>query len=145
MKTFVRPRCTPILFDCVINSRNTQRSNFYQLFVLAAVKTTEHLRSSGMLINVDSNLAFLDKCIDSTISYAYSLLSGRLSKSRMQLQRPVAFWLGLKAFADVFTMLPDLRTLTKTLHDRLKGLPVSKHVRILAATARKDLDIKSLF
>jgi telomerase reverse transcriptase len=145
MKTFVRPRCSPILFDSAINSRSVQRSNFYQLFVLAAVKTTEHLRSSGMLANVDSNLPFLDSCIDSTVSYAYSLLSSRLSKSRMQLQRPVAFWLGLRAFADVFTMIPELRKVTALLRDRLNGLPVSKHVRIVAATANKDINIKSLF
>jgi telomerase reverse transcriptase len=145
MKTFVRPRCSPILFHSVVNSRNTQRSNFYQLFVLAAVKTAEHLRSSGMLANVDSNLPFMDKCIDSTISYAHSLLAGRLSRGRLQLQRPVAFWLGLRAFADVFTMFPELRRLTTLLLDRLKALPVSKHVRIVAETASKSIDIKSLF
>jgi hypothetical protein len=147
MKTFVRPRCIPILFDN-FNSSATQRANFYQLFVLAAVKTAEYIRSSRIISSIGSNIPFLETCIDSTISYSYALILGRLHHGKtlqgVELARPVAFWLAWHAFAAVFCRFGELRPLATMLREKIDRVSVSKRVRLAAEEAKKDIQIDRL-
>jgi telomerase reverse transcriptase len=149
MKTFVRPRCVPILFDSFINSPATQLANFYQLLVLAAVKSAEYIRSSCIVAGISSNLPFLEASVSSTISYSYTLVLGRCrdnsSSTSSGFERPVAFWLGWKAFADVFCKFPELQPLTTVLRAKLDRVSVSTRVRVVAADARKGVQIDRLF
>jgi telomerase reverse transcriptase len=134
MRTFVRPRCLPLLYDSFINSPDTQVVNFYQMCVFAAVKTGKYLESlTCNSINScrDSTLKkgqFLLKGIESTISYAFDLIQRRLETQgtnesaddlKIGLARPVALWLGWQAFFDVFPKLPHLKECVANNHHYL--------------------------
>jgi hypothetical protein len=125
MKAFVRPRCIPILFDSLINSRNTQIVNFYQLLVLAAVKTVEYLHCTDMVISLETNVPFLCNCIESTSMYAFNLTIDRLKKQSMAstvvlgFKRVLAAQLGWIAFFDVFCHVDELRCLLDPLKAKL--------------------------
>jgi telomerase reverse transcriptase len=148
MKTFVRPRCIPILFDAFINSSTKQQANFYQLLVFAAVKTAEYIRSSNIVSSVGSNLNFLEASIDSAISYSYALVLGRLHRGkvlpRAKFSRPNAFWLGWNAFSAVFCRYGELLPLTTMLRERLDRVSVSKAVRDVAEESRRCTHIDLL-
>lgn len=104
MKTFVRPRCQPILFDAKINSFDVIMINFTQMMLLAALKSQEFIRS---VINVEKNVGFIRQAIESTVSFARNLIIHRL---RQQADNDASFcvgqqdaiWLGRRAFQYVF-------------------------------------------
>jgi hypothetical protein len=104
IKTFVRPRCEPILFDSKINSFDVVVINFTQIMLLAARKSQELMLAT---IVVDQNVAFLRRAIDSAVSFARNLIIHRLQlqteiASSFCLGEQEALWLGRNAFRQVF-------------------------------------------
>ena len=135
MKMFVRPRCIPILFDSLINSRGNQMVNFYQLMVLGAVKTVEYLQSSDAGSTLCMNLPFLLSSIESTSIYAFNLTSQRLRQhgGRFGLCRQLATRLGWTAFYHVCSYHEDVRCLSEKL--AMDSLLVDDHQRLRCTTS----------
>jgi hypothetical protein len=119
MKMFVRPRCLPILFDPVINSRKVQVLNFTQLIVIGAIKVAEYLRTCDRLGTTTTNTPFILTCIESTILFAYDLINERLQASQcvanMSIKQSVAVWLGWRAFHVVFRELAQFTELSSCI------------------------------
>lgn len=112
MKTFVRPRCQPILYDSAVNSFDVVVYNFTQMMLLAATKTQEIIRA---VIDVSKNVGFIRNAIEATISFARNLIIHRLKQhasdgSFLCIRHQDALWLGRGAFCKVFERL-DLRGL----------------------------------
>ncbi len=115
LKTFVRPRCQSLLFDPHINSTTVIAINFYQMFLLCAVKAVDYIESSEMTMR--SNQEFICRSIDEAISYARGLIMCRLRRDSLSLDtlnRPEggadlsqesALWLGRHAFSVSFRRL----------------------------------------
>jgi telomerase reverse transcriptase len=135
MKTFVRPRCQPLLFDSNINSFEVVVVNFTQMMLLAAVKSFELIQS---VVVVDHNIRFLREAITSTIRFARNLIIHRLKKkspsdSFLRLRSGEALWLGRFAFLAILkridiTELPSISLLRKK----------ERRLNLLAQQALKD-------
>jgi telomerase reverse transcriptase len=110
MKTFVRPRCQPILYDSTVNSFEVVVCNFTQMMLLAALKSQEIIRS---VIDVDKNVGFIRNAIESTIAFARNLIIHRLKQhssdcSFLWIGHQDALCLGRGAFQTIFERLgPD--------------------------------------
>lgn len=145
MKIFVRPRCIPILFDSVINSRRVQLINFYQLMVVGASKTAIYLQSSSMASTLLSNTCFILDSIDATIVYAYSLIGERLKAydSPISLAQSSAIWLGWQAFIDVFYRLESFADFRLYLDERQPRDGKESLIQV-ARVALSELDIERL-
>jgi len=118
IKSFVRPRCHPLLFDLRMNAVQNALLNFYQAMLLGAVKTVGYIRT-GLSGGVKHNPQFIVDCIEDVISYAHVLISSRLKGAKptmslsedrycgesdvtsRHLTRPAAQWLGRHAFRAV--------------------------------------------
>jgi len=72
MKSFVRPRCIPILTDDRVNSRGCIEANVYQVFLLGAVKTRGYL--VGLPGKVGANAKFVVDCVVDLVDYVFALL-----------------------------------------------------------------------
>jgi telomerase reverse transcriptase len=116
MKSFVRPRCQPMLFDPRINNALTVSINFMQVLLLCAVKTVSYVLD-GMDGRAKKNGDYIARCIDDVILYTHKLIIERLCQENMspipsqspqsqefslQLKRKDAMWLGWRAFRSVF-------------------------------------------
>lgn len=113
MKSFVWPRCQPILFDSRINSAKTIRANFYKMIAFSAVKSVHYI-IHGLGGGVSQNINFVKECILDNILYAYSIISYRLRNIQMEdsnqaidvfrswLKREDAEFLGAHAFRSIF-------------------------------------------
>jgi len=148
MKTFVRPRCLPIFFDSIINSKRVQVINFYQLMVLGAVKTSDYLRTSGMSRTLSTNNSFLLKCIESLIDLAYDLINERLQATvpgaKIDIRRPVSTWLGWQAFNDVFRELPQFSEFALGIGQRLGASEECRSLREAVACALRCIQLEKL-
>lgn len=113
MKSFVRPRCQPILFDSRINSNRTVLVNFCQAMLLCAVKTFSYIdeleaRSLGSVLfvvnSIDDVISYTHKLIDDRLRHTYaSAEDDRQSEETLfQLTSKDALWLGRKSFISVF-------------------------------------------
>ena len=128
MKTFVRPRCLPILFDASLNSRATMEANFFDLCVVCAVKTEECLKSSDMLDTLTANVAFIISSIDDAIFYALQVIRNRLvanggaQPNIFHLNIPWALSLGWKAFHASFQKSESLAWLMVHIDEKLRSL-----------------------
>jgi len=119
MKDFVRPRCNQkLLFSSCINGVDMIRLNFYQTFVLCAIKLVHYLNGSGVSITGHEQFIYNSAC--DTIHYAFLLISSKLKhgglqiasstdtnvdSSKFQLEWNDALWLGRHAFFSVFGRL----------------------------------------
>jgi telomerase reverse transcriptase len=114
MKSFVRPRCQPILFDPRINSTQTAVINFTQVLLLCAVKTVSYV-VDGMDGGAEKNGDYIARCIDNVILYTHKLITERLHQENvslapnrssqecsLHLKRKDAMWLGWSAFRSIF-------------------------------------------
>ena len=127
MKSFIWPRCQPILFDFRINTRDTVIVNFYQMMLLCAVKSMHYI--SGMSGGVERNVEFFLASIEDTISYAFSLICSRLQAAaadiswhrtcrrtfRTDMTRYCAHWLGKHAFRTVLKERNTLHVISAAL------------------------------
>ena len=113
MKTFVRPRCQPMLFDSRINSVRTVAFNFCQAILLCAAKTLAYIQ--GLEGGARRNADFIVRNIDDVILYAHKLVADRLRGGRTDVVQPAsardnlfhlarqeAMWLGRRAFLSLF-------------------------------------------
>ena len=154
IKTFVRPRCLPILFDEFINSPEVRIINFYQMMVFGAVRTIIYLRTSDMCRTIHANIPFLLGCIDSAITYAYKIIHDRLKKNQSGrqctavasfLRRKTATWLGWQAFQDVFLKDSIFAELTDSLVQHTKkGDKQAASLKNLVARACHDIQVERL-
>jgi telomerase reverse transcriptase len=127
LKTFIRPRCIPILFDSFINDLQTQIINFYQMHVHCAAKAAAYLRSSDMVST--SNVNFLVETIDSAIKYGYTLINDRLRQADKNLSlgfsRNMSLWIGWSAFSGVFGCYRMLHVVAALLQEKLTSVHVN--------------------
>ncbi|KAL7479443.1 hypothetical protein ACHAW6_005173, partial [Cyclotella cf. meneghiniana] len=110
MQDFVKPRChQQLLFSSFINSPNTVRVNFYQTFMICAIKTTHYLKTAGVNMSPKKG-DFVYNAVCDTIHYAFLLISSRTRDTSGQAARNEfasklslkdAFWLGKRAFYTV--------------------------------------------
>ena len=118
MKTYVRPRCIPLLYDSSINSKTTIISNFFHMMLFAALKTGEYLKSSSFIICGQeerlSNLPYILASIDTASLYAQSLIGNSLrsqcpnkSRNKSILTNVEAMWLSWNAFHMMFKHMFD--------------------------------------
>lgn len=119
MKDFVRPRCNQkLLFSSCINGVDMIRLNFYQTFVLCAIKLVHYLNGSGVSLSGHEQFIFNSAC--DTIHYAFLLISSKLKHGSLQIASSTdtnvegsvfqlewkdALWLGRHAFSSVFMRL----------------------------------------
>lgn len=109
MKSFVTPRCKPILYDLRINSPGVILENFYESMLFCAVRTLSYIINSNMMEKSQQNLSFIHQCIREVIIYAFSLISSithskRKVNTSFPLNHNVCLWLGTKAFISVFKL-----------------------------------------
>jgi telomerase reverse transcriptase len=115
MKGFVRPRCNQqLLFSSRINSIDSVRLNFYQTFLLCAIKTIHYIDCIGTVSSSKKQRNFIHDSVCDTIQYTFLLISSKL-KDDFHLCWGDAVWLGKRAFSHV------LKTKTKR-HKCLKDL-----------------------
>lgn len=128
MKSFVRPRCQPMLFDCRINNEETAGVNFCQAILLCAVKTIGYIR--GMEGGLQQNTDFIVRNIDDVISYTHKLIVDRLRHENkgsvasvpqeclLALTNRDAMWLGRKAFLYIFSRVRECNDVVTSLAQR---------------------------
>ncbi|GKY95108.1 hypothetical protein MPSEU_000474700 [Mayamaea pseudoterrestris] len=155
LRTFIRPRCIPILFDCAINDTRTQTINFYQLYIFSAAKMLAYLKSTDMMHKIKHNLKFIIDAIVSSVKYGHSLIRNRLKQSHVGLElgfsRRVALWIGYTAFHDVLIRSQAFLALAEALHGkivllRIRSKPVYfKHAifEAMQSSGIKDILAKS--
>jgi len=116
MKDFVRPRCSQtLLFSSCINGIEMVRLNFYQTFLLCAIKLIHYVHESESRTALLTHQHFIYRSAVDTIRYAYSLISSKIKHGNeraakspdedcmtFQLARRDALWLGRHAFFRVF-------------------------------------------
>ena len=152
MKDFVRPRCNQkLLFSSQINGIDMIRLNFYQTFVLCAIKLVHYLDGSGVSLSGHEQFIYNSAC--DTIHYAFFLISSKLKhgglqiasstdtnvdSSMFQLEWKDALWLGRHAFSSVFTRLGKqkyVKLCKLFLHERVSNQ------KDLLVVSRKSLKI----
>ena len=115
IKSFVRPRCQPMLFDARINCARVVGINFAQVLLLCAIKTVSYI-ADGMEGGVDMNPEHIIRSIEDVCLYTYTLIAERLRQAKsdlplsesspgphFRLKQKDAMWLGYDAFRSVFT------------------------------------------
>ena len=121
MKDFVRPRCNQkLFFSSRINGLDMIRLNFYQTFVLCAIKLVHYLKGSDSRIcalESRQRQQFIYSSACDTIHFAYLLIASKIkhgdienkatASSRkhdivFELTWKDALWLGRHAFYSIF-------------------------------------------
>ena len=114
MKDFVRPRCSQkLLFSSRINGIDMIRLNFYQTFVLCAIKLNHYLNGCGATSLRNHHFIYNSAC--DTIRFAFLLISSKIKHGNAKRSSPPtaigasfqlvwedALWLGRHAFCSVF-------------------------------------------
>lgn len=127
MKSFVRPRCLPVLYDPIINTLPIRILNLYQMFVLCAIKTGVYLtglscRGPGFVFVSNENHVI--SCIESTIQYAWDMICKQIKDNAIDISFKVVIGIGWQAHIDVFQRIKHFS----------KGWMNSQHVKNLLAT-----------
>ena len=146
MKTFVRPRCLPLLYDRQINSQGVIMINFCQTILFCAVKTIHYVRE-GMPGGIEKNPDFFHDCIDDVIHYTQNLILLRLKRKQQKynekdtfcLTRRKAYFFGTNAFFSVLKDKMPNEKILKLLHDGLKKN--SGHIKNDIAALKKIFKI----
>ncbi|KAL1551836.1 RNA-directed DNA polymerase [Salvia divinorum] len=127
LRSYLRPKCHPILYDSNINSPGVVRLNIYQNFLLCAMKFICHLSSLSILPKFHPK--FLLKAIETSLRYMNMLIRRRMYsfkcadfRPRYDVKRIDVIWLGLHAYSRVL-MKKHLRfkTLLCLLRAKLKA------------------------
>jgi telomerase reverse transcriptase len=126
MESYVRPRCVPILFDPLINSRRVIILNFYQVMLFAAAKTVEHIRSTDVCPTIKNNEYFLLKCIDALAAYSgrqirCNLRNNSQDHASLVLDDQALAWLTWHAFSKVVSRFESLGSLRLKILGRLQS------------------------
>lgn len=133
MKSFVRPRCQPMLFDLRLHAAEHALFNFYQMMLLAAIKTVGYIRT-GLDDGVKSNQQFIVHCINDVISYAQAVIGSRLRSAPArdeyafqnditshQLSKEATHWLGRHAFRAVLKTVDETQGYEGVIRSLGKG------------------------
>lgn len=146
LRTFYRPRCLPILFDCEVNSKQVQFVNFYHASVLAATKTIAYISLSSIRHNLMANAVFLLDSFDETFRYAFALITQRLKShnAATSLTWQTTRWLGWRAFRDVFNHHGAQEELAIACYERYSKVPNSGDLKALAVQAFHQIDVNRL-
>ena len=149
MKGFIRPRCCQrLLFSSCINRLRTVRLNFYQTFILCAIKTAHCLlRSGGKNPWIHERFLYAAAC--DTINFGFLLISSKIKHGKMptalspsrnskpfRLAWKDALWLGKHAFLSVFRRVKVLCVPQQQYHHSKLCRMFSEPLR---AANRKDL------
>jgi telomerase reverse transcriptase len=135
MKTFVRPRCIPILFDPAINCQRTIDMNFFDLMLICAVKTEAYIASSSMMDSPYQNGNFLHSCMQEVILFALQLIKHRNRVSlqqeacKLDMTRRMALSLGWNAFFFVFRRGQYLRSFMAQIKKQIRSCSSSPRIR----------------
>ena len=126
MKSFVRPRCQPMLFDSRINGARTVGINFCQALLLCAVKALCYIE--GMEGGIQKNVDFIVRNIDDVTLYTHKLITDRLRKKKaksdapqesfLEMTRQDAMWLGRIAFLTIFRRIKGCNDVVALLAPR---------------------------
>lgn len=114
MKDFVRPRCSQkLLFSSCINGIDMIRLNFYQTFLLCAIKTIHYMNGTGISSLKHQQFIYNSAC--DTIQFAFLLITSKIKHGHVrtlssstesdvtfQLAWKDALWLGRHAFLSAF-------------------------------------------
>ena len=126
MKDFVRPRCCQrLLFSSDVNRIDVIRLNFYQMFLLCAVKLVHYITSGSGETSPQHQRFIYDSACD-TIHFAFSLISSKIKHGdwktspstnqrslKFKLTWNEALWLGKHAFRHVLRHTGRRRSETK--------------------------------
>ncbi|CAB9520409.1 Telomerase reverse transcriptase [Seminavis robusta] len=149
MKSFVRPRCYPILFDPSINSRRNIDANFFDLMLICAVKTDAYVASGNMLNSSSRNVDFLLSCIADTILFSLQLIKSRhrmgvqqsTSAPHIDLTKAMALSLGWNAFLLIFQRRRYEWGLIARVKKKLQRCPHSPRVRLVLLERRDHVHV----
>ncbi len=155
MKFFVKPRCQPLLYDSRLNSNANVATNFYQMIVLSAIKTSYFIRR-GLGGGVVQNINFIESCIVNNILFAHGIIRSRLRALSRQdgasmedvfqhwLNKRDALWLGTHAFQQVFVHSSDrdLLSLQVFLQKYCKECKAKAILKEIAEAALHDIELK---
>lgn len=155
MKSFVRPRCQSYLFDPKINSFRVIATNFYQMMLLSAVKTGEHLYT-GLSGGVAKNPNFIIRCIDDLIGYAYSRINSCVSNNntagKVFVDKSECIYLSVDAFHFVLKAMAkrysefDCSSLLVILQQRINRCLIQSTVELsnVIELSRKQFDLATM-
>ncbi len=154
MKFFVKPRCLPLLYDSRLHSNVNIITNFFQMIVLSAIKTSYFIRH-GLDGGVLQNRTFIESSIVNNILFAHGIIGSRLRALSRQdgvsvedvfkhwLKKRDALWLGAHAFKQVFLHFnSELLSLQVFLQKYCKESKAKANLKKIAEAALHDIDLK---
>ena len=147
MKTFVKPRCKPILFDSRLNSHDEIKVNFYHLIAYSAIKLKHY--ANGMPGGDMQNKRFLAYSCIELIKYSIQLITSNLRNVQSQakskhyvlstswLKKRDAMWLGVHAMKNILSENDNFNAVVKIMtHLNKEGIsPSDKSIQIVAKKA----------
>lgn len=129
MKDFVKPRCRQqLLFSSFVNGPDTIRINFYQTFMLCAIKTIHYLKNTG-----SKCFDFVHRIACNTIHYSFRLISSNNAPYCLTLKE--AMWLGRHAFYTIIGREDDFGQLQCLFREK-RGEPIDSRKELLAASKK---------
>jgi hypothetical protein len=152
LRSFVKPRCAPVLFDSRINTLSTLRLNFHQTITMCAVKSYHYI-SEGLDGGISQNEIFIEESIIRVILFARHLIHSNISKKvrnegtnadalKLQtLSEPEALFLGIHAFEAVFqhTAKEEFVSMALKLAQHRQNLHLSSDLTAISDAASKAL------
>eukprot|EP00977_Amphora_coffeiformis_P011071 scaffold2655_cov179-Amphora_coffeaeformis.AAC.4 len=147
LKTFVRPRCMPILFDRCINRPAVQRKNLFQMMAFAAVKLVLYIQARGASISSDAHVSHLIKSVDAAIIYAGILIESRLKASNAHCDITAALhkYIGWKAFQAVFGSCTRAGKVILALNHKVKAHDCADEcVNVICQGALRSMNLREL-
>ena len=139
MKDFVRPRCNQkLLFSGRINGLDMIRLNFYQTFVLCAIKLVHYLKGSDSRIcafESRQRQQFIYSSACDTIHFAYLLIASKIKHGNVENKATAsprkhgmvfeltwkdALWLGRHAFCSIFQRSRQHLELSKLFSESIR-------------------------
>lgn len=139
MKDFVKPRChQQLLFNSSINSVDTVRVNFYQTFLLCAIKTVHYVRNGSGDDGPVKHCQFIYDSACDTIQFAFVLLSSKsMSYQNMfQLKWKEVLWLGRHAFHSALKRAGKQFRELCNLFAESRDVILSNRLELIAASKR---------
>ena len=152
LRSFVKPRCAPVLFDPRINSGSKILFNFHQTMTMCAIKSYHYI-ISALDGGISSNEQFIYDNIIRVITFTQSLIQDNLRKTLMKarkdgdttkyrsLENLDVLFLGTHAFESVFrhTARNEFVKLGTKLMRYRGNLQISSNFSILKNAATRAL------
>ncbi|CAJ1969524.1 unnamed protein product [Cylindrotheca closterium] len=149
VKSFILPRCIPILFDSAINSFEKVVANFYQTMLYGAIKMAEYLRSSQLMQS--SNPEFLLKLIDDAADYALSEIKTNLKRQQQSgrscnfaLKKKTVCWITWRGFHDIFSLLQEFHEFSTLINAQLAYKTPCPRLDIILEKAYERFDVSNM-